>query len=639
MTTGNHSAKAVDTGVDLPFLLARVHSELASWFHTQMPRFQGDVDVLHQELLKILDVQTDERSTLHVATVLMCVGNPVGTRLFLAALGRRDGRDSAYAINELNRIWWAFRMPSGKQEWPLPVECVVEAIASYLSCLDTTAGGHAFRFCIDFGVEAARPFLQPLMHHSDQAIRATVIEALLGSGFDDGAVNAAVGQFIALREAIDDVCLGYALRYAKALQQGMPLACPETRSAYLRSVLQVLNATRAFPGLEALTMQAASIGYLEVLLGIVVDAKPEGAAAVLADWCSDSRLSPAMRAVAVEATARYSGVLPRQASRVLVELAGEHTLPKPLTDKHIRALSGLLGVDALEGLLAALDSKSWSGVASICLREQLPIMLQAGHQSRLLDALRGWIRKGNCSSVIAQIMVELGDQSEAVIGAMEPWQAMNFYWKQQGLTLQDVGHGLIEAGAMDSMDHDFGADLWQSGESMIYELLHRGGDRCGIECIRDDGFNPQHQELFGKLARIARPSLSINGLEQMSDEEYLALGMPDIGLYWVEDGVIRLASADHVERLRQASCDGIVSIVRYSYLGSDYSFVVEHRGTWMDTKAVFEAFNGFMAAIGRADRAFIINEWDDYWISFTCAHKDKFPEIARKLYIPFKYVG
>ena len=70
-----------------------------------------------------------------------------------------------------------------------------------------------------------------------------------------------------------------------------------------------------------------------------------------------------------------------------------------------------------------------------------------------------------------------------------------------------------------------------------------------------------------------------------------------------------------------------------------YGFLTQPNGTWMDVWGVVDAFDSFMRAHGRPERAYCLADppsWNGEYLLFLTAPADRFGEIAARLRLPLR---
>jgi hypothetical protein len=174
----------------------------------------------------------------------------------------------------------------------------------------------------------------------------------------------------------------------------------------------------------------------------------------------------------------------------------------------------------------------------------------------------------------------------------------------------------------------------------VLNLLAHGGNedaRLAYSAIRDNGYDPRHDELFASLAKITRPRLEVESVSQTRHEVETEQKAASAGLMMWQDGSWKQTPQHLLAGVTLTSREGTTCTVCYRYQGMEYGFIARPNGTWMDVASVLRAFNTFMQQIGREERAFRLADSpasNGEHAMFLCARGTAFQHVAESLHIP-----
>lgn len=668
----------------IPALLDKLPDVNPWWMRDALEHFDGDRAELEARLVQRMEMQTEELPRVYMGLVLVFLGHPLGKAAFLDGLHSDSPQVRELVLDQL-RVFRPDDLGRDGQPGKLPAsrEEVCAALAPFLRDPATKEGQIALDFILDHGGFAgARPQLQPLLRHADPAVRDVVLRAYLRHGVDDGALALLAAELLEpavserektaqWRQARRDDCR--ALQdCAKATSDG------ELRRRVGALALRVVRETLAAP-----YMVAQIDGWLEIdaLLQTLVLAQPEGAATVLRQAIETESAPVSLRSQAVLRYFELTGEKPDGAGAVLRQM-----LQTPATRASSECLAQFVrrGLVPMDRLAAAAATPGWTyevtqaikawprgaddALAVRALITALRRLAKTQHDlSDLAETLYLLPRTdADNQAIIAALRVALerarqdtarpwivkrplrqlwmfGDLSVAEEDELDPWDAMRAHWQRNGWILTDVARLLAEAGVMDAVDETVTVGLTckpDNPQGQILELLWReeSDQHIAYQSIRDNGFEPEHDQLFGQLAAIVRPPLKLESLSQTWDHQWTEIDLPLECVELLPNGETR-PTGKFPNVIPVYSTEGSSVLVRFVYQGQVYRFLAYPSGTWMDVWAVLDAFDRFMEQIGRPERAFWLapplgdcGEWG----LFICAPAERFAEANAKLRLPLQ---
>jgi len=617
-------------------------------FRYEMEKFQGDRSGLYAAVLELLRIQTSPVARVHAGMALMCMGNPLGVEILLATLRGPAGRARTHALGQLRDIWSYDVQHSTKDKEKLPVtaEIVAKALIPLLATPETDDGKIALEFCLRHACVATVPYTRAHLNHLDSEIRWRTASAFLDHGINEGALTTATKHFLAplpqSPEALQTwrrTAEIYGSHIASAFSQ------PQLRGDVVKVAAYVINKTLSMPDAVTRTWfnvdHRTGAGYFNHLLGVLSRANTPDTNALLLQTIGSLSVAPYSRANAALLVAQSSGSAPDGAEESVCAMVQDKKVSDCGRNPLLEKCGVALGASAVSGLLLALHDPDLRRVAaqslSLVASGQRDDEIRRALQSALRAETRDWV-----AADMASALTKRGCTDDATIDALDPWQAMNFRWKQQGVTKEQVAQQLTEAGAMNPIGQE-ALDALQGkeadGESLLMSLLTHGGEhqyRLGHCAMRSDEFNPRHDELFAQLAGITRPPLDIESISQTRSEVQTVQDAKSAGLMMWQDGEWKPSPEQLLGDAPIISFEGTTCTVRYVYRGQEHGFVVPSNGSSMNVSGVVGAFNEFMRQLDRSERAFRLKgpRGDDAWALFLCANEAAFRRIAKQLHIP-----
>ena len=295
-----------------------------------------------------------------------------------------------------------------------------------------------------------------------------------------------------------------------------------------------------------------------------------------------------------------------------------------------RAVSGL--IDALRIFGSAMPG---SAAALDCVVATLHLLSRtAQDDAATIAALRVALTSAERSTdqpwVVQRVMAHLllfGDLSVADAGGLDPWNAMWAHWKSNRWSWADVAKSLVEAGAIDPADESRLNEAEQSSADItdfFTTLLSPEGARVVFSWIRDDGYELHHHKLFGDLVAAVRPPLEVQALSQSWDHQLAEVPPSEtksMRYLRIVDGETQWAPLDE-STLLVYSTEGTTCVVHFVHANEVYGFLTQPNGTWMDVWGVVDAFDSFMRAHGRPERAYCLADppgWNGEYLLFLTA--------------------
>lgn len=269
----------------------------------------------------------------------------------------------------------------------------------------------------------------------------------------------------------------------------------------------------------------------------------------------------------------------------------------------------------------------------------------------LVDALREALVDHStdyAAHFLAYTLLKYGCRRPETLAQSHPWHHLMFRWHEEGHTATHVSQMLQEAGIVEQLPPESiekinswiqnPAFILDDHISIIFELF---GPRVAFANLRDIGFEPRHDELFRDIATSAIPPISLNSISQGIETEERFKDVSETTQLSIRnhDGttVKYLISDQRAEGIGIFSDQDSHWVVQYMLNGETYQFLADCSGTWMDVEAVINHFNQLMDRLNRREQAFRFGmgyHENGEWGFFIVADRDRFPELARQLYIP-----
>ena len=243
---------------------------------------------------------------------------------------------------------------------------------------------------------------------------------------------------------------------------------------------------------------------------------------------------------------------------------------------------------------------------------------------------------------IARTLLRSGIDDPTIVARLAPWGQLMFRWRQVGLTVSSLNDELrrarlpqlpkesaekVEAwleNPLQAMDLESTLPFTLFSKSAMYASL------------RDNGFEPRHDQLLAALLAGLSPPLNFDAPCQILVENSLEQ-RPEI----VELAVTRENADEQETRFFAPVFDAGSGHWQISYGldGIPRSFLARQLGTWLDVKAVLDNFNVQMRANSRADRAFQFDDLHSEHGVFIVAHFEAFPRFCLEMAIPVLPMG
>jgi hypothetical protein len=273
----------------------------------------------------------------------------------------------------------------------------------------------------------------------------------------------------------------------------------------------------------------------------------------------------------------------------------------------------------------------------------------------LVDAAREALTdhpQGYAGEDLAYLLVRAGTSDPEVLGRLHPCDRLIFRWNEQRLKASDVAAVLREGGVCDAIaaadltriDAWIAQPLTALGDfDVIVHALFDWQHRVVHACVRDPGYELPHDELFRQLLASAVPPVAIEEVMQRAASAAESL----IDVTEMASLTMRVGESERTFRIEddaQLAREGVRvyehdgrGIVRFMYGGRPHGFLFEGKGTWMDVSSVLKAVDGFMAGLGRPDRAFQFagpRGENGEWPIFLVADPARFAPAAARLGLP-----
>ncbi len=252
---------------------------------------------------------------------------------------------------------------------------------------------------------------------------------------------------------------------------------------------------------------------------------------------------------------------------------------------------------------------------------------------------------------LAYILVRYGCRRPETMASLHPWDALMFTWQSEGMTAERVAKILQEEGiiedvppdAIESINARIQSPTTDLGESYSLLFYIFGHQRIVFSSLRDDGFEPRHDELFRGLASSAFPPVQVAAVTQLIDsaQRFTDVTNSTYLTMHTTQGTLGFRANTHPQlapkSVRVLSDRSTHWVVQFMHNGKKQAFFAEGNGTWMDENAVITNFDCFMASLGRPERAFRFGisraDSSEYGV-FIVADSKRFPEVAEQLHIP-----
>lgn len=269
----------------------------------------------------------------------------------------------------------------------------------------------------------------------------------------------------------------------------------------------------------------------------------------------------------------------------------------------------------------------------------------------LVDALRNALVDHStdyAGHFLAYTLLKYGCRKPETLAQLHPWHRLMFRWHEDGHTASHVSQMLQEAGIVEQWPPESIEKInsWIQNPtlilhdhiSIIFELFRQ---RVVFANLRDIGFEPRHDELFRDLAKSTSPTICLDSISQFIEEEPRFKDVSETTELSIQnpDGTTTqfLISDQRSEGIGVFSDQGSYWVVEYMLNGEAYQFRADCSGTWMDVDAVMNHFNQLMDRMDRREHVFRFGMGyhdNGEWGFFIVADRDRFPALARRLYIP-----
>ncbi len=435
----------------------------------------------------------------------------------------------------------------------------------------------------------------------------------------------------------------YASAVASCVRQSAPSSCASTGLGQIvPTIFGTVEKTLTLPDAMARSWfwvdHRSGQGYFNQLLEILATTAGSEATGLLRQVGASTNVAGYSRALAAVLDAAQTGRAMSGATAATVAMVADRAVSEygraPLLERCVQ----VLGEAALDSLLLALQDEALRGAMATRSPEMLRLPgARAGELGEALKLALGEESRDWVAARLADALASLGCMDADTIRAMDPWKRMQIRWQQQGISIEEVARRLAAAGACHPMSAEAlaGIESWDVQDQILALLANEDDDgvRLAVVALRDDGFDPRHDDLFNQLVQIARPKLAVLDIEQTRHEQVRERDAASAGLTLWQDGEWKPAPTSGIPVI---SFEGTTCEVRFSYAGQVHAFSVTPNGSWMDVDGVLRAFNAFMTRTGRRDRAFRLaaDTGGSYHALLLCADEVGFLQAADWLGLP-----
>jgi len=594
------------------------------WFRQAAQSLRGDRGELLSRLGLAMQHLSSPLHRVHVATVLVGLGDAAGIQVFLDTLSGGEEKAQEYAAAALAGIWSACRLPQGGGlDVPLTASEVIKALRPLLEQPTKPAGESALRFCLQETFAESELWTQPLLTHAAPQVRVLVAEAYLQRQRDAGALRVAVGFLCGPAPSPErrDEWKTIAGRYTAAMLACARAAAEPLKSQVGRTALSVLRtaltdadlAARIGLASDGVDSTAADGGTLETLLQTAHEALGKTADETLLALARNKQRTLVARACLMVVLAEAA---PQQeALDLAMELVNSRQEWPRARAAWLARLCPRLQAEAIAPVA--------KGLRDCELREHLLDTARAlprGPQTvPLIAALREALADeyGWRAQAVALVLFELGDHGEAVIAALKPAQRWEWQWQKSGIDARQVLAALADTGAIDPAAVAGDAS---SARQLLLRLLQPLFPLPA-------GARPDYAALFRLLLNqlpfaVPLELLEVSwhkGVAIASHGDPLARAEPRKRLSWAEKPSPEL--------------EGLVCTLRYAHQGWERKALISPGSAWSGIEAVLEAFDDLMFELHRDERAFRLDLGGTTAV-LTVAREEPFLAAAAELQLP-----
>ena len=615
-------------------LYAFASKENPLWFRGAVQSLLGSREELIGRLQAAMHNLSLPLYRVHVAMVLLGLGDAEGIQAFLDTLRNGEAGAQRYALDLLPAIWMACRRPDGEGlDVPLSAAQAVKALAPLLAEPASARGAAALRFCLGQAFAESEQLTQPLMYHTTATVRMEVAEAYLRAYRDSGALRAVVGFLAgplppqAQQEDWKQVARHYAnalLHCARGAPEPLKAQVGRTALSVLRTVLTQADFAARLQLLRNPDEALRDAGSpFESLMEAAALALGGAAHETLLGLSRKSALSPCARACAV---CLLGPVAPEDEAVILAqELVDDRQDWPAKRALWLGRLCARLGAAAVPALVNGL--RDWE------LREHLlpfvPPIPRGPHDAPLLAALREALadERGGRATAVAHALFERGDRSEAVIDAIDPQQAMEWHWRTHAIDAAEAARVLAPAGVIGPVS-GVTREAGRSARLCVLELLHGGGCEVTTDVL-DGQSRPDYARIFSTLIGQLRPALDISRLEAVW-QRTTPLSRP-VPTRLKNEPMVDGPAAEPAS----ANLAGLACTLGFMQEGRSRGRVIFPEDPWRGVIAVLGLFDELMAAVTRPERAFCV-ELGEGAPLVVAAREQAFTEAAKKLRIPLR---
>lgn len=648
------------------------------WIREALPRFGGDRSELESRVLRLMEAQRDEGARTYVGIVLLFLGHPVGHDALLSGLRSAHVKARALALEAIaSPRSGDFAQEGGTGVLGISSDRICEALMPMLQAPEAGDGASALDFFLSHASDPSG--VSALLDHPDLSVQAKVASAFIRRRIGKGELTWVLAllskfdradrdhpvvvqlagelQYSLSLAVAEDSPADYALEAAScalALLGKFIEVCeqakPTERWIDMRYLLKAALAAPASAGARYVSELVGSACVpLEVRLRALLalhdfgiessyrdDLIREGiestAEQYSTDWfreCADRGLLSPECAVLALTRPRWSFNAREIVKKGLVRVGGQERLAPLVLEGMNRASQDVtkheLVVDLARTLLALKPSEIQRGQAIELVRRAAE-SVQADNGAQLRKEL-------------GQLLTALGCDDGDSQDTSDPWGAMALHWLRQGWFHDDIKRVLAEANLIDVPRADPDANHTSQAESpknVVCDLFYSNGERMVFRSIRDSGFDPRHDEFFGELVASIRPPVKVEALSQeVQVFRAVVERAADAGLT-IRVGDEQLpAGTDVLGEAPLVTTEGRIA-VRFIFKDQVFRFYARSMGTWMDVASVLNAFEEFMAHIGRAERVFALElDWSEFG-AYLCAPTEIMERVNARLRIPLK---
>lgn len=486
------------------------------------------------------------------AVILMKLGDAAGTGAFMATLADRDLEVRTAAAGYLGEIYPINPAQRSRPDVDVEFKDFVPLVAPLLNEPNTPAGRAATSFFVANFCESVsastiaaieklcgsddpedaevilwhcsnyahrdwlRPYTRRLLRHANGRIRATATTRLLEMDDREGVLAAKV-----LLSPTDPRSApgASADQLVYALLTCGKNADAETAALVARTAREILDAVvGALPGGGKLADRLGGNGY-RYLLGAALRRPGDDVHEWLASLASNPALDAHSRALAAIESIYRKALRKQEQTELSVALKGLMPCFNVIAGTLIAGLREAPDT-FLDSVLAILAAPNYRSEIVYVLRN-LPYGPHSPRIAEALDTALAAVTNRCDRHSLVDALAGHRDVDDEMLATLDPWRALEVYWRREGITLAQAAELLEGAGAIRQRDRaELASTRLESGHDVVDKLFFAKDGECGLYAkINDEGLEfGRNDHLFKELVALACLGDDIDAVSQREDE-------------------------------------------------------------------------------------------------------------------------